>query len=137
MSAARHIRGLDENIWNVFAPASRARFTAVRFPPAVPTCTPMRRAGVFALGPSLPAFVIATIPSSLPQIRYSAGACMYHRHAPEIHPKPSGKPVNPATERTNNARAADLQEPHPLRSHLALLYRSDAAGRHLLFHLRD
>jgi hypothetical protein len=36
------MRGLDEKIWNVFAPAVAARSTAVQHPPAVPTCTPIR-----------------------------------------------------------------------------------------------
>src|SRR5580658_6094886 len=39
---ARHMRGLEEKIWNVLAPISRARSTALEAPPAVPRCTPMR-----------------------------------------------------------------------------------------------
>lgn len=36
------MRGLDENIWSVFACASTARLTAVQHPPVVPRWTPMR-----------------------------------------------------------------------------------------------
>jgi hypothetical protein len=41
------MRGLEENIWNVFAPASTARWAAVQQPPAVPKWTPIRRAAAF------------------------------------------------------------------------------------------
>ena len=41
-AAGLHMRGLEEKIWKVLAPASTARSTAVQQPPAVPTCTPMR-----------------------------------------------------------------------------------------------
>lgn len=36
------MRGLELKIWNVFAPASTARCTAVQHPPLVPTWTPIR-----------------------------------------------------------------------------------------------
>jgi hypothetical protein len=35
------MRGLDEKIWKVFAPISRARSTAFDAPPVVPRCTPI------------------------------------------------------------------------------------------------
>jgi hypothetical protein len=36
------MRGLDEKIWKVLAPISRAHSTALEAPPAVPKCTPIR-----------------------------------------------------------------------------------------------
>src|SRR5208337_1154986 len=39
---ARHMRGLDEKIWKVLAPISRACSTAFEAPPVVPRCTPIR-----------------------------------------------------------------------------------------------
>src|SRR5580704_12492961 len=38
----RHMRGLDENIWKVFAPIAWARSAAVKTPPVVERCMPIR-----------------------------------------------------------------------------------------------
>ena len=40
--AGRHMRGLEENIWKVFAPIAWARSAAVKTPPAVERCMPIR-----------------------------------------------------------------------------------------------
>src|SRR5271163_3684629 len=38
----RHMRGLEEKIWKVFAPMAWARSAAVKTPPAVERCMPIR-----------------------------------------------------------------------------------------------
>jgi hypothetical protein len=40
--AGLHMRGLEENIWKVFAPIAWARSAAVKTPPAVERCMPIR-----------------------------------------------------------------------------------------------
>src|SRR5579883_378484 len=43
MRAGRHMRGLEEKIWKVFAPMACARSAAMYTPPEVERCIPMRK----------------------------------------------------------------------------------------------
>src|SRR6185437_83591 len=47
---ARHMRGLEENIWSVFAPISGARRTALATPPVVERWTPINRSAICEVG---------------------------------------------------------------------------------------
>jgi hypothetical protein len=68
------MRGLAENIWNVFAPAATPRSTAVQHPPAVPTCTPIRFFTESAMPQAYRTFSIAFFAGAL-MLRFVSVTC--------------------------------------------------------------